>query len=194
MRTSAFRLAICSVVTTLLALSGTQAWAQRARTRTETIRINFPISSPAPRPACASTGYAAICPSDPTGANCGCYNVSTGIARGNMVGNGSAVIAFTVDPGSATASSTSTTANCLPVFGTITTTTQTRRGRNQPFVTNVININGSLCLSLSKRGAGSLNGGFGIATSGNNLSGYGTVTGDINPNGLMVLKLSGPVS
>lgn len=198
MRTTAFRLAICSVVATVLALSGTQAWAQKARNRSEIIRATLPISSPAPSPACSSPvsgGYAAICPSDPSGATCGCYNVASGVAKGNMVGNGSAAILFTVDPASATASSTSTSANCLPVFGTVTVISLVGR-RGSTSVTNVININGSLCLGLVGRSTGTLNGGFGIATSGNTppRSGFGTVTGTINRKGLMILHLTGPVS
>lgn len=199
MRTTFFRLAICSAAAIMLALCGTQAWARRARNRSEIIRATIPISSPAPTPACSSPtsgGYAAICPSDPTGATCGCYDITTGTAKGDMVGNGSAAILFTVDPASATASSTSTSTNCVPVFGTITTITPSGRGRNRTSVTNVININGSLCMGLSGRGIGSMNGGFGIATSGNSpaLSGFGSVIGTIDRRGLMVLKLTGPVS
>jgi hypothetical protein len=151
--------------------------------------------------------YDAICPSG----NCSCHAIGTGtgaIAGGNLLGKGTVGVSLTLDDQIGTESEgTTPPVGCQPVFGRLVTapngtpTTALGRGKNAQPVDDVVNISATYCPDVLVRGRGTLNGGFGIATStvgsgaaAVSYSGAGTVTGTIASSGDAVLILRGPIT
>jgi len=115
------------------------------------------------------------------------------------VSKGTAAFLLNVDLGLPAAPTTSTNgaSTCSPVFGTITTNTTTGRGHSSTPVTTTLNVVGAMCTPLASNNSGSLNGGYGVLnqTGGTSaLTGYGTMTGTINPKGSLILNMKGPAS
>src|SRR5487761_1607493 len=148
--------------------------------------------------------YDAICPSG----NCSCHAIGAGtgaIAAGNLLGKGTVGVSLTLDDQIGTESEGRTPpVGCQPVFGRLVTapngtpTTNLGSGKNAQPVDDVVNISATYCPDVLARGKGTLNGGFGIATStvgsgasAVSYSGSGTVTGTIAPSGDAILILRG---
>jgi hypothetical protein len=200
----AFRLVISSAAAILLALAS-QASAQDVsssasvgRTRSAKIIATLPttITTSVCSTPLSASDYSTICPSG----NCACYNITNGTITGNLLGKGTATLALNVDlgfPASPPVPSTNGSNTCVPLLGTVTASTTTGRGKNGSGVTTVFNVAGALCQPLTRRGSGSLDGGYGIASqtgSTTALTGYGTAVGTIDPKGTLILKMKGPAS
>ena len=151
--------------------------------------------------------YDAICPSG----SCSCDTIGAGagaIATGNLLGKGAVSVSLTLDDQIGTESEGRTPpVGCQPVFGRLVTapngtpTTNLGSGKNAQPVDDVVNISATYCPDVLARGKGTLNGGFGIATStvgsgasAVSYSGSGTVTGTIAPSGDAILILRGPIT
>jgi hypothetical protein len=202
MRTTALRLVISSAAAIVLALA-TQASAQDLptasvnRTRAAKIVATLPntlITTVCTTPTTPITDFSMECPSG----DCGCYTIPNGTITGSLLGKGTAALLLNADLG---LPASPTTANngantCVPIFGTITTNTTSGRGKKGTGVTTVFNVIGSLCMPLTNNNSGSLSGGFGIisSTSTPAATGYGSLTGTINPKGALLINMKGPAS
>jgi len=150
------------------------------------------ISGAASAPAvgqCAE-GYANQCPSG----SCTCVEITNatvlpvpGLAA--IAGRGTADVFLSLDNGLATVS---TSGECTPFFGIAELTTK-RAGKPS---SETLNFNGVNCSPLTTANSPIL-GGFGIAASPvpvNGGTGYGRVTGFLNPDGSLLLTLHGPIT
>jgi hypothetical protein len=114
--------------------------------------------------------------------------------RGSLAGNGTAVVNFTVDSGSATSSVSGST--CQPAFGEADLTTTVGKGKNKTTKSESINLLAALCDSKNGRSPATLTGGWGIAASpapSPAASGWGTLDG--TQTGTKIdMKLNGTVT
>jgi hypothetical protein len=201
MRTTAFRLATCSIAMMTMIALASQASAQDARSssvgRTRAAKILATLPNTFVPGVCTATttptDFSMECPSG----NCGCYTFN-GTITGSLVSKGTAAFKLNADLGLPAAPTTSTngSSTCSPVFGTITTNTTTGRGKRSTPVTTVFNVVGAMCIPLANNGSGSLNGGYGILSQDVTpaLSGFGSMIGKINPKGSLIIEMKGPAS
>jgi hypothetical protein len=181
------------IVVVLIAVGAAWARAQQAdavSTRIQNGIISGTLSAPVAGP-CSITGYSAICPS---GTNCSCITINAAKVKGSLAGNGIGVVRMTVDGGSATSAISGST--CQPVFGVADLTTTIGRGKNKTTKTETLNLQAALCDKLNNRSHGTLDGGFGIASSpapSPTASGWGTLDGTMTDT-KMTLKLKGSIT
>jgi hypothetical protein len=144
----------------------------------------------APSTVKCTEGYADQCPSG----SCSCVQVS-GASVGRVTGQaaiagaGTADLFLTFDNGAATVGGGG---ECTPFFGVAELTT-TRAGKAE---SETLNLNGVSCSPLTTANSPIL-GGFGIATSPkpvNGGTGFGKVTGFLDPAGSVSLTLHGPIT
>jgi hypothetical protein len=135
---------------------------------------------------CASSGYAAVCPSG----TCSCLTVA-GTVTGQLAGKGLASVAITEDGGLSTNSTGST---CVPGFGTATLTTSKGVGKNKVIKSETLNLTVSVCDVI--RNSGDISGGFGISSApapSPAAAGWGSVDG-FQRNTTVVLNLKGSIT
>jgi hypothetical protein len=168
----------------------TAAWMQAkkadaaatARLRAVITASSVPAAVPS---ACASTGFAAICPSVTA---CTCVKITGANLTGNF-GKGTANLALTEDPTNATSDGVNT---CIPFFGTATLN-GTKKGTAQ---TGNVNLVGAICDPFTTKSPETISGGFGIAVPSPSpaLTGWGNLKGTTNSKGVLKLNLQGPLS
>jgi hypothetical protein len=164
--------------------------AAAARLNATIVSSTVPSASPS---ACASTGFAAICPSV-TG--CQCVKITGATLTGNF-GKGTADLLITEDPISATSSGSSGSANnCVPFFGTATLTGTKGVGAKAKTQTGNVNIVGADCDAFTANLPETISGGFGIAVPSPSpaMTGWGNLKGTVNSKGVFRVNLTGPMS
>jgi hypothetical protein len=181
------RVLVIAAVSVALAAAWMQAKkadaAATARLRAVITASSVPPAVPSP---CASTGFAAICPSVTGG--CTCVKITGANLTGNF-GKGTANLALTEDPTNATSDGVNT---CIPFFGTATLN-GTKKGTAQ---TGNVNLVGAICDPFTANSPETISGGFGIAVPSPSpaLTGWGNLKGTTNSKGVLKLNLQGPVS
>lgn len=160
--------------------------AAAARLNATIVSSTVPSASPS---ACASTGFAAICPSV-TG--CQCVKITGATLTGNF-GKGTADLLITEDPISATTGSDN---NCVPFFGTATLTGTKGVGAKAKTQTGNVNVVGADCDAFTTNLPETLSGGFGIAVPSPSpaMTGWGNLKGTVNKKGVLKINLTGPIS
>lgn len=157
---------------------------------TETRYATITGTASAPSTGQCTEGYANQCPTS----SCTCVRIpgaTVGRVTGEVAiaGTGTANLFLTFDNGLATDSSSG---DCTPFFGVAKLTT-TRAGKVS---SETLNLNGVSCSPLTTANSPIL-GGFGIAASPkpvNGGTGFGKVTGFLDPSGSVSLTLHGPVT
>jgi len=169
-----------------LALGATQALAVTTAIRYATIVG----TASAPTGSQCTEGYANQCPSG----SCTCVQIpsaTVGLVTGRvaLAGKGTANLFLTFDNGAATVSASG---DCTPFFGVAELTTK-RAGKAS---SETLNLNGVSCNPLTTANSPIL-GGFGISktpTPVNGGTGFGKVTGFLDPSGSVSLKLHGRIT
>jgi hypothetical protein len=144
----------------------------------------------APSAGQCTKGYSNQCPSG----SCTCEQVSgatVGLVSGQVgiAGKGTANVFLTFDNGAATVGGGG---ECTPFFGIARLSTK-RAGLQS---SETLNLNGVKCSPLTTADSPIL-GGFGISASPkpvNGGTGFGKVTGFLDPNGSLSLNLHGPIT
>jgi len=185
------------IAAVVVALGAAWMQAQKADASAAKTLNAIIVASSVPSPskgACAAEGYAAICPSDPTGAKCECISDASGVLSGNF-GKGKAVLLLTEDPDSATTDVAGE--NCIPFFGTIALTGTTGSGKKEKTQTATVNVVGANCDPFNAKANETLSGGFGVAAAPSPspaITGWGNLTGTVNTKDDLKMTLKGPIS
>jgi hypothetical protein len=170
----------------LCALFGPQALAVTTAQRFAT--ITGTASGPAANQC--THGYSNQCPTS----SCTCVEIPSAVVgkvagQPSIAGPGTADVFLTLDNGAATPSAVG---ECTPFFGVAELTT-THAGKRS---SETLNLTGVLCSPLTTADSPIL-GGFGISASPppvNGGTGFGKLTGTMNPSSEVVLTLHGPIT
>lgn len=154
-----------------------------AATKTESVTITATASTPT-NVQCTE-GYANQCTNL---GGCSCISITNGVAKGSLVGKGSAVanLQITSDDGAKTNAGNASNGGCSPIFidGTLT---------NGSFHVDLAIL--LVSCPTKTNGVKSLSGGFSVESASNNETGNGNATGTFNKSsGAVSLKLTGPIT
>ncbi len=181
-------------VATIVALGASQAQAKTIQA-SETIKGKVTISAGGGPGGACTDGYSNQCPHPFSAASCTCAHFADGTITGGL-GKGTVVLDVTIDESDDIENNLEH--GCRPIFGEADVTIMDPKTRTGSVG---VNVNGTVCDSLTKDGPQLIEGGFALINcfsptgeKATTASGYGVVAGTVDSSGNVVLKLKGPIT